>query len=92
MSKMREEGKAAFLEGRPKRGNPYRRFTAAWFEWLQGYVWAFTNYGDGAVIALNPVARKFAVRLSGAKLFRTKLNDLSIFPTVLGVDYERDTC
>lgn len=55
MSKQREDGKAAFLEGRPKRANPYRRLSAAWFEWLEGYVWAFVHYGDGAVLALNPV-------------------------------------
>lgn len=57
MAKQRDEGKAAFLEGRAKRVNPYRRFTAAWFEWMDGYIWAFTHYGDGSVFALDPLDR-----------------------------------
>lgn len=53
MSKPREEGKAAFFAGRPKMANPYRRLSASWGEWMEGYVWAFVHYGAGAVLGKN---------------------------------------
>lgn len=44
MLSFRELGKQAYLSGLPQSASPFPRLTPAWWQWLEGYLWAATHY------------------------------------------------
>jgi len=42
--KPREEGKAAYREGKDRDANPYPAYSSDRLEWIEGWVWCMSHY------------------------------------------------